>query len=165
MPLCGNQILRFWILGLSFLFFFFLSSGVKLSSWLIKLEPNEFKVITSQLIMPRTAADCLLGDTLIPELLLQLTRSIIWENLCGVMDMDMMTGCPNLCTFCGRGVHEEIGPSRIFLTFLLTGFQACYSQLQEFHPWGGFWCWWDLHPSKCSAVYGLSLQVLGYLQG
>lgn len=67
MPLFRNQILRFWISGISFvcLFFFSLSSGIKLSSWLIKLDPDEFKVITSPPIKPRYCCKLSLGGHLV----------------------------------------------------------------------------------------------------
>lgn len=68
---------------------------------------------------------------------------------------------PFLC----QGGQKEMGPSRIFPRFLLTVFHVCYPQLQEFHPWGGIWCRWDLQPSHCPAVSGLPLRVPGCLQG
>lgn len=117
--------------------FFFVSSGIKPSSWLIKLEPDEFKVITSLPIKPRYCCRLSLGRQLVSWANSAAHQKHKLENLHGVMDMDMMTGCSDLCPFCGRGVHVEIGPSRIFPTVLLTVLPPHYSQLQELHPWGG----------------------------
>lgn len=116
---------------------FIVSSGIKLSSWLIKLEPDEFKVITSLPIKPRYCCRLSLGGQLVSWANSAAHQKHKLENLHGVMDMDMMTGCSDLCASCGRAVHVEMGPSRIFPTVLLTVLSVYSSQLQELHPWGG----------------------------
>lgn len=107
----GFLDLRNFVCSLSFYFFlFFLNSGIKQSCWLIKLEPDEFKGITNSPIKPGYCCRLSLGRQLI-------FRSIIWEKLHGVTDMNTFVGSPDSCPFCSTGGHTELGSSRIFSAF------------------------------------------------
>lgn len=73
----------------------------------MKLEPGEFKVITSLPIKPRHCCRLSLGGQLISWANSAAHQKHKLENLHGVIDMDMMTGCSDLCPLCGGGTHAE----------------------------------------------------------
>lgn len=113
----------------------------------MKLEPGEFKVITSLPIKPRYCCRLSLGGQLISWANSAAHQKHKLENLHGVMDMDMMTGCSDLCPLCGGGTHAEMGPSRIFPAPLLTPFQLVLHSSRSCTPEMGFQCWWELQQS------------------
>lgn len=112
------------ILHLFSSFFFFLNSGIKQSSWLIKLEPHELKGITNPPTEPRYCCRLSLER--------QLTSwSIIWETLHGVTDKGTLIGSPDSCPFCVTAGHAEDLQNFLFLKLQSFCIPVSLSSLTE----------------------------------